>query len=912
MAIGTADHFVGRVPELALLRGRLVEACNDAFRLVVVGGDSGAGKTALLRRFRLDVGAGKVVAATGDEDEVGLAFGVLDQLYEQLPRDFDERHVRSGYGDGGLPRDATTEGVYLLDLLTRASCRAPLVVFVDDAHLADMSSLSALTFALRRLRRQQILVVLTVRAEQSSRFNPGLQRLIDVQGFLVSLGGLSTSEVRELAVCVTGGPVTSRAAERLRIHTGGNPLHLRTLLAELTAPAINDLFAPLPAPKSLGLLVLAALREHDQDTRRLATAAATLGVKSRLSDAALLAGLDAPLAAVEGLHGAGLATLSVDIRGSVLTFVHPTFRAAIYEDMSPAVRSRLHSRAAELTTGAEALKHRVSAVVAPDAELVDQLKRSAAAAEASGGWHQAANFLMSAARLSERDAARDELIVEVVGLLLRDGDLSAAAPYVHALEAMVSTPRLLHVKAQWAWRQGHHSDAETFAKAAWVGADGLDARSRDLIAAMLAQMCIMRGDGTGAADWAAEALTSGLLHWDVAAATHATSAVGLAMTGRGVMAGEFLERVVALSDSTPHPSLLAARGMLRLWSDDLPGAVVDLTAGRGPTGDGSEPHEVVALGYLVDAEYRRGNWAQASGLADQLVNVVDDTGQLWLQSFAHSMAALVPSARGEWAVAEEHVGFAQQAAAVLGDQPSLASAANAAVHLAACRADYPSVIAAAQWLLHEPGAHHEPGFFSWPVEHAAALVQLGRLGEAAARLDEIGAVARDRQRGSVLAATARVRGELEAARRNAGGARAAFDEAIELGEHTADALEAARAQAAYGRFLRRRGERRSAAIRLSQAHAHFTTLGADPFLPDCEAELRICDVGKRSSEVLGLVDLTPQEAVVAQLVSAGQTNRQVAEQLVLSIKTVDYHLGHVYQKLGVRTRMQLAAHLENR
>jgi DNA-binding CsgD family transcriptional regulator len=228
-----------------------------------------------------------------------------------------------------------------------------------------------------------------------------------------------------------------------------------------------------------------------------------------------------------------------------------------------------------------------------------------------------------------------------------------------------------------------------------------------------------------------------------------------------------------------------------------------------------------------------------------------------------------------------------------------------------CRSDSQRVIAEAERLASGTrGAAHEPGILAWPVHFAAALVEVGRFDDAASELAGLEEVARDRGRRSRLAGLARVRGELAAARRELGAARAGFDEALDLGEPSADALERAMAHAAYGRFLRRRGERRSAAAQLQAARDSFLRLAAAPFLERCDTELIACGLVPGPSSKDRGVSLTPQERVVARLVCLGRTNQEVADELVLSVKTVGYHLGNVYTKLDVHSRTQLLTHPE--
>jgi ATP/maltotriose-dependent transcriptional regulator MalT len=881
---------------------------------VLVEGEGGSGKTALLRTFTARLGMGEVVRVTGDEGETGLPYGVLDQLLAQLPADAaetgsSEQDARSG--DVGA-RDSVVEGIALLQRLALAQEPAPLVLLIDDAHLADGPSLRAVTFALRRLRTERSLVVVTVRPEGLLRLPPGLGRLIDGSAGRVSLGGLSTAEVQVLAAATGFGRLTERGAGRLREHTGGNPLHLRALMADLTAAQVESVGRPLPAPRSLALLVIAALAQAQQATRRLVAAAAVLGPRSRFQEIADLAGIGDLLPAVQELQEAGIADLVEHRQGRQLKFRHPLIRAAVYDDLGAATRADLHARAAGLCSGRAALRHRVAAAAGPDPELVKALTVQARGDRSKAAWGNAAETLLDAVQLSDPGPERGQLLLDAIELLLLDGDLTQAIGYAGQVADLPEDAHRLQVQARIAWLSGQHDQADAYAQAAWASASDLDPRARDDVAAMLCQMYILRSDGAGAARWADRALASGLLPARTAAATRAAGAIGLALIGRSQDGLNLLSDLPKPSPAAGYRPELGAQGMLRLWTDDLAGAHADLQAslpapGRGP-GMGMEPYRLVALGYLLETQYRRGDWASASALAEQAIALVEDTGQAWLTAWVHALAVLVPAARGQWTLAEQHLAVAQAAAVELRDGPSRAYTGNAAVHLAACRDDPSQVLTAAQWLLGDGrGANHEPGFLGWSVQHATALVQSGRFEDAAARLDGLEQIARTRGRRSRLAALARVRGELAAARRDATAARVAFDEALRVGDGAVDALEAAVAQAAYGRFLRRRGERRAAVQRLSRAQELFTALGALPFLARCTRELAACGVTPETPA--DRTHLTPQESAVAELVCAGRTNRQVADELVLSVKTVGYHLAHVYTKLEVNSRMELAGRL---
>jgi ATP/maltotriose-dependent transcriptional regulator MalT len=313
------------------------------------------------------------------------------------------------------------------------------------------------------------------------------------------------------------------------------------------------------------------------------------------------------------------------------------------------------------------------------------------------------------------------------------------------------------------------------------------------------------------------------------------------------------------------------------------------------------------MGALADLEYRAGSWDTSLALAEQAVSLAEDSEQVWVLGFLHSTAVLATAARGSFDEADRHLAEATHLVEQLLDPTTWAVCVNAAVHLAACRFDPDLVVTLAEPLVAlGVGPVHEPGLLEWPVHYAVALVELGRLEEAGTAVAEFGQLAAERGCRSRLAALARVRGEIATAQRAHREARDCFEEAVRLGD-AASALERALAEASYGRFLRRRGERRSAVEQLESAHRRLTDLGAAPFLQRCEEELAACGATASAATRGTTGTLTPQEQMVAGLACRGMTNAQIARQLVLSVKTVGYHLSNVYTKLDVHSRTQLMA-----
>ncbi len=394
--------LVGRSAEVERLGGALAAARAGHPVVVVVDGAPGTGKTTLASTLLRD---GSVLAATasGDEDESVLDYGVVDQLVRALPPDLRDRAA------GVADRDPWRAGAAMVAVVEDLDLERPLVVVVDDAQWADAPSLQALTFGARRLRSVPVLVCVTCRTDDLGRLPPGLLRLAADVGARITLGPLDAAAVAELGQRAYGRPLPDLAVERLRTHTGGNPLHTVALLDDLPFDTVAG-HGPLPAPRSLAELVTSVLAECPPDARALARALAVLGPRAPLARAAAVAGLEAgpgpgaaprpsavlaglgpgaplsqvariagldrpagagaALEAAEALAAQGLVTLTSTTAGWELDFAHGVVRASVAGAVAPSVRVLLHRRAAGVTHGDEALRHRLAAAQGPDADLV--------------------------------------------------------------------------------------------------------------------------------------------------------------------------------------------------------------------------------------------------------------------------------------------------------------------------------------------------------------------------------------------------------------------------------------------------------------------------------------------------------------------------------------------------------------
>lgn len=899
--------FVGRVPELATVVGQVEQARAASPAVVVVEGPPGMGKTTLVQRVFEGAPDLQVMTAAAEEWEARLPGGVATQLLAAAdePRD----PLRPRLAEAAL--DPYALGVELLEVLGRRQEQGPVAVVVDDAQWADTLSVQGLAFALRRLRTDQVVAVFAAR-DGSPGLPDGLRRLAGGErGVSLRLGGLTPAELSELATAVTGRPLSRRAAEHLRAHTGGNPLHARALLEELGEEGLEGAGTILPAPRSFATVVVDRLAGCSPDTVNLVQAAAVMGQRSPLSAATAVAGVADPAAALDEAVAAQLLELCPPRQ---VAFVHPLVRAAVYHDLGPSRRSALHARAAAALDGPPALFHRVEAALVEDADLAAEVEAQGREELTRGALAAGADALLAAARLTTDRSARPRLVLDALEALLAAGEVAQAAAVADEVARLPVSARSRCLLGRLALAGGRQHEAEGFLREAWrlCEHEQPGAALAALVAADLAQVCAMQLRSEEAAEWARRSIDASP---DPELATSALSILVpcLGRIGRHVDAvGVAASGLDDGSAPSARTEALLGRGIVRLWVDDLEQARADLAEVVDACRDRPASRQaLVALGMLADTEYRIGAWDDSVVHAAQVVSLVEDSEQVWFGAFAHSVATRALAPRGDFDRAEHHAAQATKAGRVLGDATSLGCAATAAAHVAFFRGDPAGAVRAVQPML-ELGTRaddDEPSVHPWRELHIEALVRLGRLDEAEAALQGLEALASARDRRSSLVNAARLRGGLEAARGRTSVARARFEAAVDQAHGLGAPFELARAQNDYGSFLRRLGERRAAATQLQAASERFTALGAAPLVERCRQELAACGSARAPRAERAATDLTPQELAVARLVAAGQSNREVAADLIVSPKTVEYHLSHVYAKLGVRSRTQLVARL---
>jgi ATP/maltotriose-dependent transcriptional regulator MalT len=387
--------------------------------------------------------------------------------------------------------------------------------------------------------------------------------------------------------------------------------------------------------------------------------------------------------------------------------------------------------------------------------------------------------------------------------------------------------------------------------------------------------------------------------------------IGTAVAGRAREALATAPDPEELDPGLERAGFLFGRGVVRVYTDDLNGARRDFAAAQGRlVGSGPGPLTGPLLFHRADLEFRAGSWDDALSYAHLGLSIADDADDLLASGFHATVIGSVHALRGEWTAAEAFVELARQRAAKSRATAHLVYACIAAARLALARGDPEHVLAALYPLLAfvDEDGPREHVVVPWRDLYAEALLELGRLDEAIPVVETLQAHAVERELPSAHVTALHVSGIAAANRGLESQARAAFEEGMSRARPLGMPFVEARLQVAYGAFLRRRGSRRDAAIHLAAAAETFQALGAQPFLERCEREL--AGTGRRRApRGRAHLTLTPREFAVARLVTQGLSNREAAAELVVSVKTIEYHLSNLYGKLGVTSRTQLVARL---
>jgi ATP/maltotriose-dependent transcriptional regulator MalT len=881
----TDAPFVGRVSELEVLRRARQSVTQGNPTVIWIEGAAGTGKTTLARRALADLrGDFVTIVVRGDE------------LASSVPYDIVRRLGIQGSDDGfAVSQELLTHWAQLQE-------DGPLAVLIEDAHWVDAESLLALLSAARRLEQDRVLVVLT------SRFSPteGWEQFMrdDERCVRLVLASFGAEEVATLS-SFHGIELTAQQAARLTDHTGGHALWVHTLLMELT-PAELKATGDLPAPRSLASAVTARLSNVSASARDLAAALAVTNQREPLAVIGRVAGIAEPLEALESLLPTGFVRWEPRVPGSPVEFTHPLYRQAIYDDLAPTRRRDLHRSAAQILTPAAVLAHRVAATDGADEDLADELEQAAATERAAGEPALAARNLLWASSVSGDLDRSTSLLVEA-GLAYIDAhQVHRAAALREQIEAAPDSAGRNLVLGRIAWDEGDAFRAEKLLTK-------VVRNDREAPESIVAQGWAKVAELFATQGRAAEAVEAADRALEKTGPDTAVERNGWIM--RSLALGELHGAAVALDalsrrlprDPALVPAreaeMLVARGVLNYYAARATEALDDLRAAVRLGERGTEPYQRSRCHYfLASTMIRRGEWDAAMVQARTALYVTGEDETVWQEPLCHAALGLLLAYRGDWLAAEHHVAQAFDQASAQNNVEGLATAYLAAGALARSRNDPEGVIGHLAVLTSSPPMLAALQFWPWFIEALIDTEQLDRAGVEIERLEAAAAARRLEFGGQLMALRARV----SAASGELPEAATMFSNALEHLGPNDPFLDRALVHQSYGRLLQAKGDQSGAIDQLQTARKMLASVGAAPFVAGVDRDLSAAGlIAATASPAKSALGLTDRERDVATLVAQGLSNPEVAAELYVSRKAVEYHLHNIYGKLGIASRREL-------
>ena len=913
------NEVVGRATELSRLDSFLDAVANGPAALVLEG-EPGIGKTTLWKRG-MTAAADRgwpVWSGRPAESEAKLSFAGLADLLEKAGEAIDglpdpQRHALEvallRAEPGGVRPDPHAVSAAVLSTLRQTAARGPVLIALDDVQWLDHATGRALEFAARRLEEERVGLLLSIR--ETGRALP-----LDLShGFpaerttRLALEPLSPDALGELLRVRLGATLPRPTLKRLHEMSGGNPFYALEIAAAELRGEQGVTGQALPIPKSLRQdLVRDRLRTLPALAREalLFASSCSRPTVGLLETAMGRANVGPQLAKAAD---AGI----VETQGAEIRFTHPLYGSAIYAEASREHRHRVHRRLGEIVPDPEErARHLALAADGPDPEIALALEEAAVIANRRGAPAAAAELCELGERLVPPKQLSDSLRLRMTGADYRllSGDYARA---VELLESVVST--------------------------APPGPDRAEALRR------LGRVLYLSDDNRRAVDVLGEALREDMIPPTTLSSIHSWQSVALAQDGNLASAEHHAEEALRLAELGDSPGVLVdalmALASMRTWRGrgipqellhralHLEDSIAPLSVSDRPSlvqanesmwaGELDEAKQIytVLLGEATD----RGDEDSAGELHWSLAQVELLAGN-WGATLAHESRMLAlgprPAARlGSRARAEaclgdiqaattdawEALGASRRSGFLLGEISALSALGFLELSLANPAAAHEHLAQA--WKLHRSWGIGEAAMFLFVADYAEALIELGRYAEAGEVVDWLQERGGALDRPWALAVAARYRGSLAAGEGDFEAAFAALDRALKEHERLPMPFELGRTLLILGSIRRRAKKKRAARETLEEALAIFERLGAPLWAEKARAEL--ARIGGRRA-VPG--ELTEAEARVAKLAAAGRTNREIADALFMSVRTVEGHLSRAYAKLGIRSRTELALYID--
>ena len=910
-----ANEIVGREDEVAALRA-FFDRAGEGPASILLEGDAGIGKSTL---WLAGVDAARerslrVLGARPAEAERGLAHAALGDLLgdcaaEVLPelspprrRALEAALLLDGDGSTGDPRALA---VAVHNALSALAEGGPIVIAVDDVQWLDPSSTQALSFALRRLDREPVTVLVARRGDQIS----GLELALPGHVERLPVGPLSLGAVQGLVRDRLGRTFPRPTMLRLHEVSGGNPFYALELARALdTAAAPQDPAQPLPVPESLEHLVGDRLRALPEETRAALLVVAVIGAPA--TELVEAAGIPAQtLAPAVEAH-------VLELANGEVRFAHPLLASAVIVEATGAERRRAHRLVATVVDEPVSRARHIAAALEEaeaDAETARLLEDAAELARARGAPAVAAELGEAAGRSTppDREEDRRRRVVRAAKDHLAAG--SAERGFVLARElleqATPGRPRAeaLALLGDLEGRAGAMPTAVEHLREALRESDG-DPELELPIHELLAHDTRITEGLPVAEKHAREAVRLGEQLGDDALTARALAALAIVLYNEGEPQSFALgQRAVDLArrsgDASAIGEAAVALGHCLFWSGRIEEARRVLGTQLHSVVERDEPAAANVLWYLALVEERGGRLALAREYADRSREMMLQYGG---PELTDDPAVLAPVARvaafqGDVELARE---LSERACAFVEARAGMSTGRFHIALLGILDHWEGKPLRAIERFEAFDEAREKAGFSRSIATHSAdqveSLLEVGRESDALEVLAEWEAQARKLGHRWAIPEIARCRGLVATYDGDVTTGIALLEQAVGLHEEVGDPFGRARALLILGITRRRARQKRAARAAIEGALAGFEEIGAAGWVEKARAELG--QIGGRTREE----GLTPAEQRVAALVAQGRTNREVAAALFLGERTVETHLSHVYAKLGIRSRTELA------
>jgi DNA-binding CsgD family transcriptional regulator len=896
--------LIGREHECATLDRLLAAARNGASAALVVRGEAGIGKSALLDEAAERAGDFTVLRAAGFEAEADLAFaGVFGLLRPVLGHldDVPEMQARALAGALGLaPSDAPDRfmvSAAVLGLLAAAAERRPVVCLVDDAQWLDRPSAETLVFAARRLAADRVAMVFAAREGEARHFDaPGVPS--------VTLAPLDPTAA-EMLLATRGEAATPAVRTRLLAEAHGNPLALLELPVALTDAQLAG-SSPLPDAIPLTPRLRTVFRQRIEGLPEATQTVLLLAAADETGDlATVLVAADRLGLAPDALEPAELVEL-IRISGDTVTFRHPLVRSALYDSATASRRQQVHAALASAFRGDEhadrRVWHQAMATLSPDEEVAAALEAAARRARGRAAHASAASALLRAAELSTDEDRRRRRLAAAAKAAWDGGQPDRARACIAAVLPQASGEMRADLLGLSGVIESRAGDVHAALRLLLECAEQTAEPSKRLEAlAEAAEMVSFAGEYERAIEFGALAAQITPLTARDAFLVSLMSLMAASAAGEYGRARAAMDEVVAGAATLDDPRDLIW-AVTALWAaPELVDAVdyaeraVDLARAQGLVS-----LLPVALRYQAAAELSRNHFERAQAAAEEAYRLFEDIGQTWGTSSLRATLSAIALVRGDLDAARRH----SEAILATGRErgaPFLIAIANWRLGQIALVAGRPEE--ATDHLLRAsatgtPESHPMVGMRLIPevVEAALAAGREAEARDAFARYDEwvtrwpsdTHVALRDRTRALLDPAHAE-----------------AFFTAALANAAALPTMTRARTELLFGEWLRRERRRQDARTHLRTAAELFRQLGTPLWEERATAELRATGETTRKRDPSTIDELTPQELQIAGLVAEGKTNREIATQLFLSPRTIDYHLRKVFSKLGISSRTEL-------